>query len=516
MPVQAFLTKPTGRWHLVWIAAALSILLLLLAGIKLAHVWPFTRSAMIASLEAFSARPVKIQRFRMTFFPPGCEAEGISFEHHKHRDRPPLVTAEKLVIRGSYSGLLGFRKHLAEVMVSGGHILVPPGDAGGVFPLALSKQARFDIDSAVAHNVVIEFRSAEPGKAPYIVKVEQAKVQHGGRQFVAFQASFTTSKPNAQVHSQGQLKWNPGSPGSTPVSGIYRVEHADLAAFGGIAGLLGSNGNFNGTLSHLIIDGTSEVPDFRVTRSTHTVSISSKLHGIVDARSGDTQLDPVVSHFLKTTVTSRGGVLGAPNVPGKTANIELSAEQGRVEDLLLLFIKSPAAPMTGVVNLHGTAKIPPGPVPFLKRIVLDGDFGIGSGRFHNQAAQQKINQLSESSRGESRNQEKADPRVVLSGLSGHVSVVHGIANFPHLTFRADGSDATLHGTFNLISQEIDLHGTLATTGKISEMTSGVKALLVKVITPFAFKKKNGARLIHFKITGTYKSPQVGVDWGGKN
>ena len=521
MPVKAFLTKPTRRWHVIGIAAGVLLLVLGFAAIKLVHAWPFTRSAMLSALETFSARPVKIQQFRMTFFPPGCEVEGIEFEHHRRRDLPPLVTVQKLTIRGSYSGLLGIRKHLAEIVASGGHILVPPkapdGERPVIFPLTLSKQARFDLDSFVGHDVVVEFRSAEAGKEPYVIKIEQVKVQHiEGKPALSFQASFATSKPVSQVHSQGEFgPWDPKSPGSAHVKGIYRLEKADLGVYGGITGTLGSTGTFNGTLARITVDGTAQVPDFRVTHSSHTVSVTSEVHGTVDARSGDTQLDPIIAHFLKTTVTSRGGILGNEKVPGKNTDLELAVDEGRVEDLLLLFIKAPVAPMTGVVNLRGSAKLPPGSQPFLHKLAMEGNFGIGAAQFKNPKAQQPIDKLSKSSRGESHEQEKVDPRIVLSELRGQVTLKNAIANFGRLTFRADGSDATLTGTFNLISQEVDLHGTLATTGKLSELTSGMKSLLVKIITPF-FKKKQGARIVHFKITGTYGNPVVGLDLGGKN
>ncbi len=46
----------------------------------------------------------------------------------------------------------------------------------------------------------------------------------------------------------------------------------------------------------------------------------------------------------------------------------------------------------------------------------------------------------------------------------------------------------MDGTYNLISEKIDLRGTLTTKKEVSDTTHGIKALLLKVLDPF-FKNK---------------------------
>ena len=103
---------------------------------------------------------------------------------------------------------------------------------------------------------------------------------------------------------------------------------------------------------------------------------------------------------------------------------------------------------------------------------------------------------------------------MLSDLKGHVVVRNGIANLSHLSFRVAGAAAAVSGTYNLINEQIDLHGTLETNGELSAATSGFKSLMLKAITPF-FKKKSGIKIVPFKITGTYAKPTVALDFGDK-
>ena len=43
----------------------------------------------------------------------------------------------------------------------------------------------------------------------------------------------------------------------------------------------------------------------------------------------------------------------------------------------------------------------------------------------------------------------------------------------------------MHGSYNLISEKIDLHGTLKTQAEVSKTTHGIKALMLKVLDPLS-------------------------------
>ena len=97
-------------------------------------------------------------------------------------------------------------------------------------------------------------------------------------------------------------------------------------------------------------------------------------------------------------------------------------------------------------------------------------------------------------------------------LEGHVLLRNGVATFSSLSFGVPGAAAEMHGTYNLISEKVDLHGTLKTQAEISKTTHGIKSLMLKVLDPL-FKNKPDGYLAPVKITGTYDHPVFGLDLG---
>ena len=67
-----------SRWILV--SAAVLASAVVLGVTLLALNWPFTETAVTKALEDRFARDVTIRKFRSTYFPPGCVAEGTA--HH--------------------------------------------------------------------------------------------------------------------------------------------------------------------------------------------------------------------------------------------------------------------------------------------------------------------------------------------------------------------------------------------------------------------------------------------------
>ena len=81
-----------------------------------------------------------------------------------------------------------------------------------------------------------------------------------------------------------------------------------------------------------------------------------------------------------------------------------------------------------------------------------------------------------------------------------------------MLFRSPGAGAKLHGTYNIVNHKIDLHGMMRVDTKISKTSSGVKALLLKVMDPF-FKKRRRGEVVPIHIAGTYEHPDFGLDLG---
>ncbi len=509
------------RWILVSAAVVAVVVLVGVAAgaILLATNWPFTQAAVTKALEDRFVRDVTIRKFRVTYFPPGCVAEGIAFLHRERKDLPPLITVQTLTIRAGYSGLLRIHKQINNVQVAGLHVIVPPKNpnaARQTFPLTNSTSGKtLAIGEITTDGAVLEFISEQPAEDLFTLRIDHLRLDHVGESDpITFHAQFSNTEPPGEIRSNGRFgPWNGDDPGSTKLAGSYTYQHVKLGVFEGIAGTLSSKGKFGGTLGHIDAEGDLDVPDFKVAGSAHMVHLASSFHAVIDGTNGDTYLTRVESHFGRTTVISQGDVKGHPGQHGKTAMLSMSVSQGRIEDLLRLFTSSAQPAETGDVRLQTKVELPPGPQAFLRRLRLDGDLGIGSGRFSSAKVQVPVNRLAESSRGETKDQEEADASTVLSNLKGHFSANGGIAKLSEVSFTEPGTLAEIQGTFNLVDKSLNLRGVLTTNGKLADTTSGFKAVVIKGLGPLI--KKKSVTVVPFSITGTSSKPSFGLELAAK-
>ncbi len=505
------------RW--IFVTAALVGLGVASAAILLALNWPFTQTAVTKALQDRFARDVKIRNFRSTYFPPGCVAEGIEFLHRKRKDLPPLITVQTLTIRTGYSGLLTIHKLVTDVQLTGLHILVPPkspDSAPQTFPLTNSTSGKtLTIGEITTDDAVLEFLSEQPAQDRFTLRIDHLTLDHVGESDpVSFHARFNNTEPPGEIRSDGRFgPWNEDDPAGTKLSGSYTYEYAKLGVFEGIAGTLSSQGEFGGTLGHIDAERNFDVPDFKISGSAHAVHLASTFQAVVDGTNGDTFLTRVESHFGRTTVISQGDVKSPPDQHGKTVMLTMSVSQGRIEDLLRLFTGSARPAETGDVRLQTKGELPPGPESFLIRLRLDGELGIGSGRFTNPKVQEPVDRLAESARGKTKNQEEVDTTTVLSNLKGHFAANGGNAKLSQVSFSEPGTLAQIDGTYNLVNKKLNLRGVLHTSGKLADTTSGFKSVVLKALGPFI--KKKSITVVPFVVTGTSSAPSFALALDGK-
>jgi len=507
-----------GRWWLIVGASVLVIAVIVI--IVLASKWPYTQPAITKALQDRFGRTVQIRSFRKTYFPPGCVAEGVSFQHRRRQDLPPLITVQTLIIRGSYNGLLRIHPRLDEVEVKGLHVLIPPpgpsGQPSSVMPLTTSTTgASITIGEIKTDGALLEFMPRRPGQEPFKLQVHQLILDNVAENgVISYHAALLNAEPPGEIQSDGKVgPWDENDPGSTPVAGSYAYEHANLAVFEGISGTLSSQGKFSGTIGQIDTNGEINVPDFGVSGSSHTVHLISNFQAIVNGTNGDTYLHDVDAHFQRTTVTSKGSVAANPGQHGKIVRLEMAVNIGRIEDILFLFTDEERPSLTGSINLRATVQVPPGPPGFLRKLELTGSCGIGSERFTNPEVQEPVNALTQSAGGENRKQQAEDPETVLSQLSGQVTVKNGVATLSSVSFSAPGTRAQIQGTYNLVNQKVDLHGTLYTNGKLDDTTSGFKALVLKAVGPLL--KQKSVTVVPFAIGGTSSRPSFALDFAAK-
>jgi hypothetical protein len=497
-------------------AASAMVVILAAPAVFLAWHWPFTREAVLKDLEEASMSKVEIGVFHGTYFPrPGCVLEHVTLQHNPKAGSPPLITIQRLRVESGFSGL--FTKHMRRIRADGLHIQIPPRHSGERFQTP--QRSTFVIDELVADGAILEVASRDPRKQPLQFAFHNFVLRNVGSNGPAsFQAKLSNPQPPGEITTTGKFgPWNPDDVGRVAVSGEYLFQQADLGVFHGIAGLLSSSGKFSGTLNRIEVQGLTDVPSFTVTSSSHHVQLKTQFHAVVNGENGDTFLQRVVANFWKTTVWSEGGVAGTPGQPGKTTTVELASKEGEIQDLLLLFSRSERAPMSGTVSFHAKVSIPPGKRPFLEKVELQGDFGIDAGSFTKFETQEGVNHLSQGARSDenAHKTEPSDPETVLSNLKGHVLLKGGTARFSNLSFSVPGAVAQMQGTYNIITEKIDLHGALRTDSAPSNTKQGMKGLLLKVLDPF-FKKKRAGYIMPVKITGTYEHPSFGLDLGGRD
>jgi hypothetical protein len=491
----------TSRKTILISAAAVLCAIVLVVG----SLWPFAQKAVFEDLRQASDSAVQVRAFHRKYFPfPGCILEGVVF-HHGSNEARPLITIEKLTIRGSYAGLLS--RHVSRITAEGLLISIPPFGTGQ--PLRTT-QSTITIDEIVANGARLEFALQDPAKQPLRFDIHEASVDGvGWKHPLTYQVKVHSPEPPGEVTVSGKFGvWNQSDPGETAISGEYKFEQADLRVYQGIAGKLSSTGKFDGKLAHIDISGTTDTPDFEVKSGGHPMRLTSEFSAYVDATRGDTFLKRVSAEFWKTRIVAEGSVAGSSSDGGKTARIDLLSDSAHIEDLLLLFVDSKRAPMSGSVTMHARVEIPPGE-NFLKKVKLQGRFGIAAGKFSAPSTQQEVDKLSAGARGE-KEKDSADPETVVTNLSGQVDLKGGIATFSEISFGVPGAAARVHGTYSLINHKIDLLGQIRVDSKISNTESGSKAFLLKAMEPF-FKKKKKGEVVPIRISGTYQHPSFGLD-----
>ncbi len=499
-----------------WIKIGGLVVLFVIVGatVLVSSHWPFTRQTIVRALQEKFSSTVELKAFHGTYFTPGCVAEGVTFRRNSDRNAPPIATIEKLTVQGSYWGLFSSPKRVRRIRVEGLHIFVSPSsESTGSEARPSGSLERFAllIDEIIADGAVVEFASDEPGTEPLKFEIHKLTLNSvADNRPMSFHAALLNAKPPGEIRADGQFgPLGSQRVGQTILSGSYMFQHADLGVFPGIRGTLSSTGTFHGVLERIEVEGSSDTPDFRVTRSNHAVHLKTQFHAVVNGMDGDVALQSVHAQFERTSLVSQGEVANKAGLEGKNVSLGATELQGRIQDWLRLLSDADRPPLTGAMNFRVQVLVPPGKRDFIERVNLRGDFGIDAASFTRSTTQEHVDTLSQVAQGEKEND---DPASVIENLKGHVVLKDAIATFSELSFSVPGVVAHAHGTYGLLTEKINLHGTLKVDNKLSNGSKGMKSFLLKFLEPF-LKKKNAGEIVPIKIGGTFRHPSYGVDLG---
>ena len=494
------------------------VLLLLIVAVGL--VWanvrlkPMLRERLVKAVREQYEREVELKDLSLSLLPRFVAVGDGLVLHQKDRPGlPPMVVVNRLTVQATLRGVLSEPLRLERVILEGLQITVPPKQRDPNKPKEPKpKPPRFVINEVIADGTLLQVLSKKPGKEPLTFDISKLTLHSAGTtEPMQFRATLRNPKPPGDIHSTGQFgRWDNDEPSLTPISGSYTFQNADLSVFKGIAGVLSSEGKYQGVLGRIEVDGWTDTPDFSLRVSGNPVPLKTQFHAIVDGTDGDTYLEPVNAQLGRSSVTARGGVYGQPGVKGKTVSLDVTVSNSRIEDLLRLAVKGDKPLMTGAIAFQTKFELPPGDRDVVEKLYLNGSFGVGSARFTNFEVQGKVEELSQRARGQVG--DEAEEERSVSDLRGRFVLQNGVIRFSSLTFAVLGATVQPHGSYGLRSEELDFAGTLRTQAKVSEMTIGIKSFLLKLADPL-FKKKGVGAVVPIKISGTREQPKFGLDLG---
>ena len=510
-----------GRWKYAFVAGiAVIATLLVLAAAAVPYSADTLREQLIRAMSERLSSEVEIGRFNARVYPRlHIDGEGLVIRLHGRTDVPPLISVKAFEVNAGLFPLL--RRHVTDVKLVGLDIRIPPGSEGAPGDEPVVDETQKATDLAQAAEIVVDHLETtdasltilpdKPNVAPKVWAIHALSLRDVGvHGRMPFDATLTNAVPPGEIATAGSFgPWNADRPGLTPLSGRFRFDDADLAFFKGVFGTLSAHGTFGGWLARLDIHGETDTPDFGITTALNTVPLHTTYHSIVDATNGNTVLEPIEATFLNTSLVATGAVLETPGKKGRTVSLDVKIDNGRIEDVLRLAVKTSAPPMTGGLRLDTKFVLPPGDRDVVDKVELDGHFSIDGARFTSLDIQKQIDELSHRSRGKDPDEK---PARVLSGFSGAFRLRSANLGVPAVQFAVPGATVHLAGDYRLRSGRLDFRGNLLMAAKVSDTVRGFKHVLLKLVDPL-FRSDRGGSVIPIRITGTRKSPDFGLDKG---
>ena len=500
----------------VWFVSAVVVLAGIACIVLLTVPAPIERwlqARVTLALQEHYHRDVRLENLHVTLIPVFRVTADNFVLPNRGEGLPPLITVKHLTAEAFPLELLRKPVHLGWVKLDGLVINAPhKGEnkqAEEPHPKRTIRIADFVIDRVDADGTQLYVLPKQEGREPMEWDLRELTLRSAGiGQPMHFTAALTNPKPPGIIHTSGKFgPLNLDEPSETAVAGHYDFQHADLSVFNGISGILSSVGDYSGVLNNIIVDGTTETPDFKLDSGAQAVHLSTKFHAIVDGTNGDTYLQPVYAHFLHSSLVAKGEVAGKPGVKGKAIVLDVDIHEATLQDMLALAAAASQPMITGALVSHCKLDIPPGPQLMLDKIQLSGEFQVDNARFTSERIKETLTSLSRRAQGRPDDQTIQYPPAQ---FAGSFSLRNANLYFSALQFEVPGVDADVKGSYGLRSEKIDFEGDVRLQAHLSETMSGAKRVLLKPIDPL-FAKHHAGTYLPVNITGERTQPQVKLD-----
>ncbi len=511
------------------IAAVVLLASLAAAAIYVAsHIEPMLRSHVVQMLsERFQAH-VELDQLHINAL-DGLNVEGRGLKVQRVQDvtEPPLIEVSSFQFHISLWALRQKPLHIGTVHVRGLRLNLPPkGERGAMLQPAAPKKSNsilpgggFLMDKIICDDTVLTLGTNKPGKQPLVFIISNLVLTHiAPNEPMQFDAQLVNPKPVGNISAKGNFgPWNRSAPGDTPVDGQYSFTHADLSTIKGIGGMLSSTGSFSGLLDAIVVDGETDTPDFRIESGDHTLPLHTKFHATVDGTNGDVTLDPVEARLQNSNFTVRGSVLRTPGVPGHDITLLVTMPDGRLEDMLTLAVKSNEPLLRSDLQMNAKVHLPPGPASVLEKMSLAGNFRLTNVTYSSESIQAKMKMFSLRAQGRPKeaNAASAGTEPVTAAMAGAFQMKSKVIHLSNIDYEMPGVQLQLDGSYTIHDGGYQFHGIVRTQAKISQMTTGIKSVLLRAVDPIFSKPGIGAQ-IPVKISGVHSEMHFGLDLGGKD
>jgi len=470
-----------------------------------------TRDWIVRILEHKFQSNVELADFHVRVFPEmTVSGEGLSLHYWATPDAPPLIRIEKFSFSLGLFGIFRAPHRIERIKLKRMVIAIPPREQRQP---AASRQIE-TLNASEVSVGVIEIEDTElltlsrkPGAEPLDWEIHDLKLHEVGTEKpFAFEGTLTNAKPKGEIATSGEFgPWEGDDPGSTPVSGIYAFEDADLGPFPGIAGILSSTGKYAGRLDRLEVNGETDTPDFSLDNVGKPISLHTDYSATVDGTNGDTQLHPVHAILGQSEIVASGSVTKVPS-EGHQISLDVTTPKARIEDILALAIRSDKPFLRGPVRVVAKLSLPPGKQKVIDKMSLKGTFAISNGRWASPEMREKLESFSRHAEGKP---EDEDAGSAITDLQGQFALADSLLTFSKLTFSVPGVGVELAGSYDIHSQKIDMQGHLRMKAKLSQTVTGAKSFFLKAIDPL-FSKNGAGTELPITITGTQEAPVLGV------
>ncbi|MGI8671429.1 MAG: hypothetical protein ACR2LU_02360, partial [Luteitalea sp.] len=453
------------------------------------------------------------------------------------RHSPPLLRIARFEGTTTLRQLLRAPRRVDDITLTGFEVAIPPSRAPGQprfprrdgrprdripepvstsepsppveVPPAPTNPSPVVIRHLRANGMVLVVLPRERTKLPRRFVLHELELQDvAADRAMSFKAVVDNPVPRGRIETRGTFgPWQSATPGHTPLAAAYRANQVDLNTIRGIAGLVRTEGRFSGVLERIEATGTTSSQDFQLDAADRPMPLRTTFTVIVDGTNGNTWIAPATAHLGKATaILAKGGIVKAEDRRGRTVDLGMRIDGGRVEDVLALAVHTDEPIMKGLIDLSGTLLIPPGEGRVVQRMKLDGRFALRQAAFTSDTVQARIDELSRRARGKPQAHDIAN---VVSAFQGRYKMSGGVLSFPSLSFRVEGARVDMAGRYTVLTQALEFDGRIRMDAGVSQMVGGKKRFLLKVIDPLF--RRNGATEFPIRIRGTARKPQFGVD-----